>query len=75
MVSGTKKFDNVVKLAEAFEKVYLYLSSLFTDKLFVFSLIVSDNDSVVRMKKLTTRLTNILMCKHLCGYFKLKILD
>jgi hypothetical protein len=66
---------NAVKIAGVFEDVYLYLSTLFPDRLFVFSLIVSDNDNVIRIKKLTARLTNILMCKHLCGYFKFKIFD
>jgi hypothetical protein len=66
---------NATKLAESFEEVYMYLSSLLTDKLFVFSLVVSDNDNVIRIKKITTRLTNILMSKHLCGFFKFKILD
>ncbi len=66
---------NAVKLAEVFEEVYIYLSGLFTDKLFVFSLVVSDKDNVIRIKKLTTRITNVLMSKHLCGFFKFKVFD
>ena len=66
---------NAVKLTEVFEEVYMYLSSIFTDKLFVFTLVVSDEDNVNRVKKLTTRITNILRSKHLYGFFKYKILD
>ncbi len=66
---------NAVKLAKSFEKVYLYLSDLFTDKLFVFSIIVSDKENGIRIKKLKTRLKDILMSKHLCGFFKYKIID